>query len=383
MKNRRYEYEEDDIYDEEDIDDYDVEREYRNKKKKKKRKNRLLRRMGMLLFLTFCLFLLTLYMTGYWKVLLAKFGSHFITENVHEFTDEELTHQFTIPEIIPEGFVHNKNVINLLLVGIESIGNADPHSGRSDTMMLFSYRLDTGEIRLVSLLRDTYVPIEGHKSNKLNAAYALGKLDLLIPTIQNVYGIFIDGVARVNFDEFETIIDMLGGVDISLTEREAEYLRTTNYISKPEYRNVVAGMNRLNGNQALGYCRIRKVPTILDGVTIANDYGRTARQRKVLTALFERYKASSKTKLYGITKDILSVITCSLSQEQVAYCLDAYLKKPATQLTTLQMPAEGYFRGEVISGVGDCLVPDYEANRAILQHLLYGISLPEGITIQN
>lgn len=397
MKYRDYEeeyrrFDEEDFIEnstEDSVEEYadDPYEQYLSKKqarreKIRRRKKRLYRRLGIFIFLLFCLFVMLLFITGYWKTLVAKLGAAFVSSNMNEFQEEELSHSFSVPEKIPEGFAYDSNVVNILLVGIEGIGSSDAYGGRSDSMMLCSYRLDTGEIRLVSLLRDTYVAIEGHGNKKLNAAYAYGKLDLLIPTIQNTYKIFIDGVARVNFEEFEEVIDLLGGVDIELTEKEAEYLRTTNYISDPNNRNVVAGWNHLNGNQALGYCRVRKVATMDGDASVNNDYGRTLRQRKVLSAIFESYKNCSKTELYSVTKKILSVITSSLTEKQLAYCIESYLKNPADSVISLQMPAKGYYRGEVIEGVGDCIVPDYEANVAILHYHLYGVPLPEGITLQ-
>lgn len=370
--------EEQDSFDE--YDDYYYEKRQKKLQKQKQLKKRFHRRLATFIILLGCVFLLTIYLTGYWKTILAKFGASFIDANVNSFTEEELTYTFEVPDSIPDDYAYSKDVVNVLLVGIEGIGNSDSHSGRSDSIVLCSYNLETGAIRLISFLRDTYVAIEGHGHKKLNAAYAYGKLDLLISTLQDTYGIFINGVARVNFDEFESVIDLLGGVKIHLTEEEAKYLNKTNYISDPANRTVVPGLNRLNGNQALGYCRVRKVPTMDGDTAVNNDFGRTLRQRKVLSALFDSYKNSDKKELLSTTKKILSVITCSLTEKQISYCIEAFLKHPTDAIQSLQMPAKGYYKGEVIEGVGDCLVPDADANRAILHHFLYEKPLPEGIT---
>ena len=87
-------------------------------------------------------------------------------------------------------------------------------------------------LKLTSLLRDSYVEIPGYKANKLNSAYSKGGVDLLIETIEKNYKIHIDGYASVNFEAFEKLVDMLGGVTIELGKEEAAYLNKTNYISK-------------------------------------------------------------------------------------------------------------------------------------------------------
>ena len=109
-------------------------------------------------------------------------------------------------------------------------------------------------IKLTSILRDTLVDLPGYSQNKINAAYAKGGADYLIEVIEKNFKIQIDGYASVDFDSFEDIVDSLGGVEIELSQKEADYLNTTNYISDPANRNVVAGLQVLNGNQVVGYC---------------------------------------------------------------------------------------------------------------------------------
>ena len=107
-------------------------------------------------------------------------------------------------------------------------------------------------------MRDTLVQIPGYRENKLNSAYEKGDVDLLYKTIALNFNIRLDGCILVNFENFEKIIDFMGGLEITLTSSEARYLRNTNYISNPKYRTVVEGTQLMNGNQVLGYSRIRK-----------------------------------------------------------------------------------------------------------------------------
>lgn len=378
MAARRYEDDYYSIYDEEDAEQIPVSGAG-NRKTKRKKKRPMRRLFFLLLGCLFCL-CTVVYVSGYWKTLLSEFAGDFVSDNMNSFTEEELTSTFEKPQTVPDGWQYDSRVINVLLVGIEGIGSGSAYAGRSDSMILVSFHMDTGQISLVSLLRDTYVTVPGHGGVKLNAAYAYGGLDLLIETVQNTWKIYIDGVVRVNFDEFESVIDTLGGVTITLTQEEADYLNRTNYISDKSNRVMVAGKNRMNGNQALGYCRVRKVGTMDGDKMVYSDYGRTTRQRKVLSALFESYRNYNKTKLLSVTKEILGILTCSLSEEQITACINAYLNHPAERLLQYQIPAKGYFTGET-KDCGDCLVPDYEANVAILHHYLYGTALPDGITL--
>lgn len=254
-------------------------------------------------------------------------------------------------------------VKNYLIMGIEQINGG----GRTDSMMLVSINTKDNTIKLASLLRDTYVSIPGHGNNKLNAAYGKGGADLLIDTIEQSYKIKIEGYASVNFETFEKIIDRLGGVNIELGEKEAKYLNTTNYISNPEYRNVKPGMNLLNGNQALGYCRVRKVET-LGGV--GSDYGRTLRQRRVLRAIFEQYKSSNLVELMSITKDILQYIKTDLSSDEITDVIRDVVENGITTMDSERFPIKDLYTS-TRNEVGAVLIPDWDANIEELYKFIY------------
>jgi LCP family protein required for cell wall assembly len=148
-------------------------------------------------------------------------------------------------------------VINVLLIGEEKIN--DGARGRSDSMMVATINQKQKSLKLTSIMRDCYVSIPGYRDNKLNAAYNYGGGPLLLATIEQNFQIHLDGYVRVDFEAFEAIIDKLGGVEIELSQAEANYLNRTNYISNPAYRTMKAGINTMNGNQALGYSPVRYV----------------------------------------------------------------------------------------------------------------------------
>ena len=191
-------------------------------------------------------------------------------------------------------------VSNILLIGMETFEGAKI----TDTMIIASINSEKNTIKLTSLMRDLYVKIPGHDNAKMNSAYAKGGIDELYDTIETNFGVKMDGYILVDFSDFENVIDYIGGIDVTLTQKEANYLNTTNYISEPAYRNVVAGTQLMNGNQVLGYCRIRKVAT----ETEHDDFGRTQRQRIVLEQIFEKLRSKNVVQLGLLMNKILDNI---------------------------------------------------------------------------
>lgn len=271
-------------------------------------------------------------------------------------------------EIQVEDFVpSDKNVINILLIGEEAMAD---DRGRSDVMMVMTINQEYNRLTLTSFLRDSYVVPTGYSSGcKMNEVYKKGGGALLVSTIEEQFQIQIDGYARVNFQSFEEVIDLLGGVDIELTEEEARYLNRTNYISDKANRNVVPGMQTLNGNQALGYSRIRYVKGI-NGER--DDFGRTNRQRTVINAIFNKYKSKNLVELVSVTNKILPCITTDMTKSEIlSYLSVAAGMFGSAELETFRVPMNDAYSGEKINGKS-VLVVDFEKVRAALQDEIYG-----------
>lgn len=261
---------------------------------------------------------------------------------------------------------HEEYVYNVLLIGEE---NLPYFSGsRSDSMMILSVNRKEKKLKLTSLMRDMYVQIPGRADDKLNAAYAYGGAKLLIQTIEQNLQIKIDSYVKVNFESFEWIIDRLGGVEVTLTEQEAQYLRTTNYITKKEYRNVVAGKQLMNGNQALGYCRVRYVPNINGS---GSDFGRTERQRMVLNELFEKYKNSGLLNLVSIMNDCLPKVTTDMSEKDMRRVLEDVIDNKMFSLQTKRIPVAASFEDTRVNGMA-VLVVRWEQNIKELHDFVFG-----------
>jgi anionic cell wall polymer biosynthesis LytR-Cps2A-Psr (LCP) family protein len=183
------------------------------------------------------------------------------------------------------------------------------------------------------------------------------------------FNIRLDGCAKVNFKNFEKIIDKLGGLDLTLTAGEAKYLNNTNYISNPDNRTVVEGTQHMNGNQVLGYARVRKRATITGN---NNDYGRTDRHRIVLNAIFEKYKSKSKVELASLMFNILPMITTDIDQKTFEMLLNTFIEMGTTEIQQLRIPANGTFTDNIKVRGMDVLIPELDENIDILHKFIFG-----------
>lgn len=249
-------------------------------------------------------------------------------------------------------------IVNILVVGNdyrEERGYGA--SGLTDTMIIATMDMKHGTLKTASLMRDLVVEIPGHGKNKLNSANSFGGIELLYKTIATNFNIELDGYVEVGFAAFTKIIDKVGGIELELTESEASYLNSTNYIRNKKSRNVKVGKQTLNGVQALGYCRIRK-----GGVTTINglrdDYGRTWRQRTTINAVFNKIKKLPMTDWLDIANVVLKKVTTDLTNEQITEYLKDAVSLGTTTINQMQVPVQGYFRsgynGEY--SCGSCIV---------------------------
>lgn len=255
---------------------------------------------------------------------------------------------------------------HVLLLGEEALKTA-PGKGRTDAIILATVHVKQKKVILTSVLRDTYVEPEGIAPCKINAVYAEQGVSGLYKLLYDKLGVWPDGYVKVGFDSFEQMIDLLGGAEVTLTAEEAQYLNTHNYISKVEFRNVIAGTQTLNGNQTLGYCRVRFVPNC-NGTKY--DYGRTERQRMVMENLFERYKEAGMTKWVKILKQALGYIETDISEAMMEELIYVVYDKRITTMEQQQLPAKGTFSSMDMGKVTSTLVPDWEENKVIFWNSL-------------
>lgn len=260
-------------------------------------------------------------------------------------------------------------VTNILLIGNDSRENGE--DGRSDAMILLSISNKTKKIYMTSLLRDMYVDIPGHKGNRLNAAYSYGGAELLMETIEQNFDIHISRYVLVNFEAFANLVDAVGGVDLELTSKEVEYVNgyLVEYnilFGRPEgtdyFADTSGGMVHLNGPQALAYCRNRYIGT---------DFGRTERQRKVLTAVIHNLPKAVLTNPQELIDGLMPNLTTNLTQAE-CYQLSLMAPKAVTyDIIQNSIPLEGTYKDATIREMA-VLEVDFEANKKFLRENLYG-----------
>ena len=240
-----------------------------------------------------------------------------------------------------------QELFNVLLIG-EDARPGDTAS-RSDAIILMSFDKGRSTVTMTSFLRDLYVQIPGYQDNRINAAYAFGGMELLDRTIEQNFGVHVDANVAINFDGFTDVVDALGGVDITLSDAEASYLR------------LAPGQNHLDGTTALAYSRIR----VLD-----SDFGRTGRQRKVIDALFSSLKHSSLAELTDLINTVLPLLTTDMSNSEIlTRSAGLFPMLSGSTLDSLTIPAEGTYTFNTVREMS-VIVADFDANRALLKDTL-------------
>ena len=206
-------------------------------------------------------------------------------------------------------------VTNILLIGTDGRENATNY--RSDSIMIATVDLKNKNIKLTSLARDTYVDIPNKGKGKLNEAYFWGKEDLLLETIKENFNIELNKYITVDFDDLMNIIFVLGGVDVEVLDHEIDATNnliptsyeTCTYKDKGEMKLITSsGMQKLNGYQAIAYCRIRYSD---------NAIYRDRRQRAVLMSVFSKMKKVSISNHQGILDKLSPYYSTNLTSSQI------------------------------------------------------------------
>ncbi len=268
------------------------------------------------------------------------------------------------------GLYHDDAIMNILVIGVDNYQANDV--GRSDSMILVSLDTRHQELKMTSIMRDLYVTIPGHGSNRINSAYSIGGPSLTVQTIESNFGFDIDRWVIVDFDAFTRIVDRMGGVTITVTDGEADLI---NQYSGEDWSKRLdgAGTYRLTGLQARYYSRIR---------AIGDDFERTQRQRNVMESIVNEFKTADLGTINGVLYSALGEITTNISKNEI-------LSLAANSLTYLNYPIaqnrlpvdDGYTNAKaVIGGVpnNDVLVPDLEKNSEEVIRFIYEDSIPEG-----
>ena len=216
----------------------------------------------------------------------------------------------------------DSDIYNIAIFGLDA--RAEDEDSRSDTIMILSISRQTKQIKVTSILRDTYVSIPGKGKNKINSAYSFGSAQLALQTINSNFDLAVKEYISVDFSAVAHLTDAMGGVEMDIPKELLadmnKCIQTTNRIfgNQNNSPSVKAGLQILDGRQAVAYCRMRNTGNA--------DFDRTSRQRKLFEALFREFKAKFSADLIIKTADaVKGDIETSMTNKQLfSLCWDIY-----------------------------------------------------------
>ena len=261
-----------------------------------------------------------------------------------ENEDETLFEEF-------EGADPQFGEINVLLLGSDSRGDED---ARADTLMIAHYNQTTHQMKLVSIMRDTYVDIPDHGYHKINAAFSIGGPELVRKTIKENFDVDIHSYAIVDFTGFPKIVDVIApdGIEVDIPYAMSHGIGMT----------LQPGKQVLNGEQLLGYVRFRH--------DIQSDYGRVERQQEALSKLKEQavsiHSIMNLPKLLGVVEPYINT---NVDNRTILTIGKGLLIGKSEKIETLRIPVEKSFEEKRVAA-GEVLSIDFEKNKQALQQFL-------------
>lgn len=267
------------------------------------------------------------------------------------------------------GLLQEPMVLNVIMFGIDRRDESDEHS-RSDSTMLLSLDSRRKKIKLTSLMRDIYCKIPGHAPNRLNTAIAYGGEKLAIQTIQDTFKVKIDRYAKVDFESFKKIVDIIGGIDLTLSEAEVNYINNDLDYFKSSSPRLEHGKDsyHLNGEQTLVYARARKVATP-EG--LHDDFARTYRQRRVLGLIINSMKKCNISQVLDIIEQAGPYIDTNLKKSEMMTLAKKVMTYLNFNLEEFRLPTDNNVKNSNIRGMAVLEIPDLNKARYDLAKFIY------------
>lgn len=296
--------------------------------------------------------------------------------NIQGLTADQLTQvdDLSINQSLPSDWM------NILLLGSDERSLTE--SARTDSMIICSINMQTGQVKLTSIMRDLAVYFGNLGSNsatyRINAANYFGGERLAMKTVNECFGMNIDKYVRVNFYGFQQIAQMLGGIDIDITEGEMEEI---NYrIQEQWYEAMQEGVDEstlpnellttyganthLDGRQTLAYARIRH----MDG----GDYARAERQRKVLGLLLQKLDGKGSAELISIGLEAMKHMTTNLSIDEIVSVALKVLSSDHSNIDSFRLPINNSYKQETRNNQDMLYDCDWSSNASSLYTFIYG-----------
>lgn len=311
--------------------------------------------------------------------------------NISEDTKKLANEEKNEPSIPEEKYDTVDGITNILLVGVDDRLNSNSSTGvMADAIMIATIDTVHNKLKITSIMRDTYVTIPGHGATKINHSHSYGGIELLIKTIESNFGIPIDHYAKINFQGFKDVIDIIGGVTITIENKEmlnelnrclllekyedpkfkdskfmkivdkanllfdresypgTPYIKDNRHISEWEYNYIAdkasfinsTGEITLNGAQALAYSRMRH--------NVNGSAGRTSRQREVISLATEKISKLSLNKYVPLAETIIPHVKTNISMKVGLNLAATALKINNFSIETLQLPPEKLSEGVIV-----------------------------------
>lgn len=254
---------------------------------------------------------------------------------------EETTTETTVPKMTAD------DIINILVVGQAARAGEDARN--ADTTMLVSINTYNNEVTVFSVLRDAFVKLPDYKGHecgrsKFTFCYNLGYqwgggiaggMEMTNICLRDNFGVEVDYNVEIDFDSFVRIIDFLDGVDLELTQAEADYLnKDTLYVQ----REIQPGWQRLQGLEALSYARMRKAEGDNE-----SDIKRTERQRKLIASLLEKVRMLTLPELNAWIDTLMPMVTTTMTPADITKLAARILPNLINfQIKGATIPMEGW-----------------------------------------
>ena len=348
-----------------DIYDYDNSRQV-NRNIPKKKKN-----LRIALYTLFIVFSLIFMFTGG-----AFIYAHSMLGNINYSSNED--------DNAEEDYIstdeRDPKVLNVALFGVDRYTGDGEEKSRSDTILILSLDSRREKIKLLSIMRDTFVKIPGYKDNRINVAIALGGEKLAVKTIENNFGVKIDRYCTVDCESFKEIIDIMGGIDVELTAKEAQHINKLGYElnaflvkeGKEKYNITTIpekdGEYHLSGIQALHYARSRKVPTASG---LSDDFARTYRQRKVISLVINKMRSCNISQILGIIEKAGPYIKTNFNKNEIVSLAKNSLKYIKYDIEELRIPDLHNVRNENKNGASVLVIPDESKAKYDIAKFIY------------
>ena len=267
---------------------------------------------------------------------------------------------------------------NVALFGVDSRDGSLGKGNRTDCIIVASLNNETKEIKMVSVYRDTLLNLSEGTYQKCNGAYSYGGPVMAINMLNMNLDLDIEDYVTVDFGAIADAIDLLGGVDIEVTEEEVPYINsyiweTAASAGKEETLVQTSGLQTLNGVQATTYARIRS--------TAGGDFTRTERQRLVIEKMFEKAKTADLGTINEIIDKVFPQVSTSFTLQEILMYASAYSEYTLSE--NMGFPVDKYT--DTVSGLGSIVIPqDLTSNVTKLHEFLFGTAgYTPSSTVQN